>query len=122
MFFVLCSADPFGRSGREGVGDGVNDGEGFGVGDGAGVKSAPVITSIASVDETPCVLIEALLGRMVIRADAIDTAAAMAATHRALSDMPGVESVFSLKPHLKQYAASSGASVPHFWQYTAMPF
>jgi hypothetical protein len=59
---------------------------------------------------------------MLIRAFAIDTDAAIAASHKALFDMRGVESVCSLKPHFKQYAASSDTSVPHLWQYTAMPF
>lgn len=109
---------PVDRGRREGVGDGF----GVGKGDGEGVKVALGATAISTVDDTSCVLVESLLGRMLIMAVPTDTAAATAAKHRAMFDMRGVESVWSSKPHFKQYAASSGTSVPHLWQNTAKPF
>jgi hypothetical protein len=111
-----------GRRRRGGDGDG--DGEGFddGDGDGDGVKVALGDIAIASIDAMSCVLVESLLGRMLIRAVPIDTAAAIAASHRAMFDIFDVESGCRLKPHFKQYSAFSDTSVPHFWQNTAKPF
>ena len=98
-----------------GVGEGEGGGEGEGEGEGVGIRLALGDATISMFDSAPCAPgFDSPLGRKESKTAPSDTTAAIKASHRALFDICGVESVFSSQPHFKQNTASSGNSVPHF--------